>query len=87
MKICQFCGNKHIVDTIMEYTYKHDGNYLIIDNVPCKKCEYCGERYFEARVLKQIENEYNNIYSFGKKAQKLITVPVENFQEIAKAYF
>ena len=86
MRICQFCGNKNIIDTITEYTYKHDGNYLIIDDVPCKQCKYCGERYFEAKVLKQIENEYNNIYSLGKRANREITVPVENFQEIASLH-
>ena len=83
MKVCQFCGNKHIADKTTEYTYKHDEKYLIINHVPCKQCEYCGEQYFEAKVLKQIEQEYLNIYSSGKKVRKAIQVPVESFQEIA----
>lgn len=85
MEVCQFCGNKNIKNTTTEYTYKHDGKYLIIDHVPCKQCEYCGEQYFEAKILKQIEKEYQNIYASGKKANKEITIPVESFQEIASA--
>lgn len=86
MKSCQFCGNKNISDKTTEYTYKHNGKYLIINNVPCKQCEYCGEQYFEAKVLKQIEKEYLNIYSSGKKVNKEITIPVESFEEIAITY-
>lgn len=58
MKHCSFCGNKHIRTLLTEYTYKHNGNYMIFNNVPSFRCEYCGEKYYESKVLKQIEREF-----------------------------
>lgn len=78
MQSCSFCGNKNIKRTLSEYTYKHDANYMIFQNVPCQQCEYCGEKYFEEKVLKQIENEFIAIQN-GKEAPKKISVPVEDF--------
>ncbi len=83
MKICHFCGNINFKKTTVEYTYKLNEKYLLIDNVPCEQCEYCGEQYFEAKILMQIEKEFNNIYSNGKKINKKIIVPVENYLEFA----
>ncbi|MBN2534634.1 MAG: hypothetical protein JXB88_17250 [Spirochaetales bacterium] len=42
-----------------------------------------GERYFKAEVLKKIEKEFNNIYIFSKKAQKEVTVPIEEYTGIS----
>lgn len=83
MKVCHFCGNTNFKKINVEYTYKHNNKYLFINNVPCEQCEYCGEQYFEAKVLKQIENEFDNIYFQNKKVNKKIRVPVENFSEFA----
>jgi YgiT-type zinc finger domain-containing protein len=83
MKHCNFCGNRNFKYTQTEYTYKHNGKYLLIESVPCQQCEYCGEKYFEAKVLKQIENEFSNIYSGGKKVNREIIIPTESFSEIA----
>jgi len=82
MKTCSFCGNRKIKKRRVQYVYRHDGKFLVIDNVPCEECEYCGERYFEAKVLKQIEIEFEKIYCRGKKAKREVMVPVEKFAEI-----
>ena len=82
MKICHFCGNKNFRDATIQYTYKHEGKFLIVDDVPCTQCEYCGELYFKAKVLKHIEKEFNAIYYQGKKSKKKLYVPVERFVEI-----
>jgi hypothetical protein len=51
---------------------------MIFHNVPSFQCEYCGEKYFEAKVLKHIEKEFIAIQN-GKKVSKEIRVPVEDF--------
>ncbi len=81
IKSCSFCGNKNIKDTLVEYTYKHDGKYMIFQNVPALQCEFCGEKYFEAKVLKQIEKEFIAIQN-GKKVSKEISVAVEDFGKL-----
>jgi hypothetical protein len=52
---------------------------MIFNEVPCEECDYCGERYFQARVLKKIENEFDQVHTKQKKAEKKITVPVEQY--------
>jgi len=81
-KICNFCGNKNFREKYVQYIYKHDDQFLVVNNVPCEECEYCGEQYFKADVLKKIEKDYGDIYLSGKRAKKEIKVPVEEFVEI-----
>jgi len=52
---------------------------LIVDDVPCEQCEYCGEQYFKAGVLKKIEQDFLDVYSRRRKPQSEIKVPVEQF--------
>jgi len=53
-----------------------------VNNVPCEECEYCGEQYFKADVLKTIEKEFVKIFSAKKKPKKQLKVPVEEFAEL-----
>ncbi|GMT50341.1 MAG: hypothetical protein IEMM0008_1880 [bacterium] len=82
MEQCHFCGNKNFKDLDVEYTYKHDSKWLVMDDVPCKQCEFCGEQYFQASVLKEIELEFNAIYSHGKKVKREMSVPVGRFHDL-----
>ena len=82
MKVCHFCGNKNFKNTKVQYTYKHNENFLIVNDVPCEQCEYCGEQYFKGSVLKQIEKEFNSIHSHGKKVKRELIVPLEQYCEI-----
>lgn len=81
-KVCNFCGNKNFKSKRVQYIYRHKGRFLIVNDVPCEKCEYCGEQYFKADVLKKIERDFMDIYSAGKKSKQLIEVPVEEFVEL-----
>jgi len=82
MKACNFCGNKNFKENNVQYMYRHDGLFLIINDVPCEECTFCGEQYFKATVLKKIEKDYKAIYQSGKKAKKIINIPVEEFNSI-----
>lgn len=81
-KVCSFCGNKNFNDKKVQYIYKHNNRFFVVNNVPCEVCEYCGEQYFKANILKKIENEFNEIYLSGKKIKVEIQVPIEEFVEI-----
>ena len=82
MKICSFCGNKNLRVASTQYIFKHSGSFLFVNNVPCVECEFCGEQYFHASVLKKIENDHRKIYGRKKNAQKTIRVPVEEFSSL-----
>ena len=78
-KVCNFCGNKNFTEKKINYIYKRDEKYLMVNDVPCEECDFCGEQYFKAEALKKIERDYNDIYLSGKKVIKQITIPVEEF--------
>lgn len=52
---CSFCGNKHLTYKATRYIHQSGEEMLIVENVPCLVCDYCGEQYFDIGVLKQIE--------------------------------
>ncbi len=81
---CHFCGNKNFRETKTQYIYKHDKQMLIVDDVPCEQCEYCGEQYFKGGVLRHIEEEFCRIHIQGKKPKNELRVPIEQFQELVQ---
>jgi YgiT-type zinc finger domain-containing protein len=82
MNICHFCGNKNFIKNKVQYTYRRDDRYVIVDDVPCEQCEFCGEQYFEARVLRNIEIEFDAIHSEGKVIKRKVIVPIEAYEDI-----
>lgn len=81
-KLCNFCGNKNFVEKKVQYIYKHDDQFLVVNNVPCEECSYCGEQYFKAEVLKMIEKSFREIHLFKKKPKKKVMLPVEDFVDL-----
>lgn len=81
-KTCNFCGKSDFTKKRVQYIYRHKGKFLVVNQVPCESCDGCGEQYFEAAVLKKIEEEFEAIHDAGKKARNEIVVPVEEFVEI-----
>ncbi len=75
---CSFCGHAYAVDKVTQYIYRHDGNFLIVNQVPCQECEYCGEQYFAAGVLKRIEQDFHEIHE-GRRQVPRLNIPVEQF--------
>ena len=57
---CAFCAGNTKPDKT-EYIEKQ-GNYIVvIQNVPCLKCEQCGETYFTTEVVEAIEKILDTI--------------------------
>ncbi|MBF0549168.1 MAG: type II toxin-antitoxin system MqsA family antitoxin [Deltaproteobacteria bacterium] len=81
-KICNFCGNKNFRDKLVQYLYRSEGRFLVVNNVPCEECEYCGEQYFMADVLRKIEKDFCEVYHCSKKAKYEVSLPVEDFAEL-----
>jgi YgiT-type zinc finger domain-containing protein len=80
--VCSFCGNKHFVEKQVQYIYRHNNRFFVVNDVPCQECTYCGERYYDGPVLERIENEFQRIYGEGKKPPAEISVPVESFKDV-----
>ncbi|MEO5331838.1 MAG: type II toxin-antitoxin system MqsA family antitoxin [Magnetococcus sp. YQC-5] len=76
---CPFCGHRNMTNKQVEYLYRSAERFLVVTDVPCLECEFCGEHYFEAVVLKKIERDFVAIHNTGKKPMKMIMVPVEAY--------
>jgi YgiT-type zinc finger domain-containing protein len=51
---CDFCGEGQLVPKRVREYYRHEGDLVVIDNVPAYVCTVCGEHYHVADVAKQL---------------------------------
>ena len=78
-KSCNFCRNKNFKEKHVQYIYKHDDRFLVVNNVPCEECEYCGEQYFKAEVLKKkLRNISEKSISQEKESNEKLRYPLKN---------
>ena len=52
--ICEFCGCETIEKKVKRLHWYNKKLY-IVENVPTQVCTECGERYFHAQVLDEID--------------------------------
>lgn len=53
--ICEFCRGKTIKKKVKRQHWLH-GKLYIVENVEAEVCPECGERYFHAKVLDEIDH-------------------------------
>lgn len=51
---CYFCKGK-VVEQVTSVDFWWGDDLKIIENVPARICQQCGEKYFEAAVYKEME--------------------------------
>ncbi len=81
---CAFCGHKHLTARTTRYIHQQADELLIVNEVPCLECNYCGEQYFDVSVLKRIEAEHRAIVLQGKQPQAIKPVAVESFASLIR---
>ncbi|MDP2682322.1 MAG: YgiT-type zinc finger protein [Deltaproteobacteria bacterium] len=52
--ICEFCGGQTATKKVKRQHWLHNKLY-IVENVEAEVCSECGERYFHAKVLEEID--------------------------------
>ena len=52
---CLACKNEMMIDTTTTYFVNLQDYYVIVENVPCKKCTQCGEEVFSLSVMERID--------------------------------
>ena len=53
---CLVCKSGTMHESLEPYFAKLQSGYVIIENVPCWKCNQCGEILFSASVIEKIED-------------------------------
>lgn len=79
---CNFCGHAHLSATRTRYIHQEGDDILIVDDVPCIECEYCGEQYFAIDTLKKIETDHHALSDHRKQPKRTLAVAVEEFGAI-----
>ncbi len=72
---CDICGQKKARIRHITRSYGKGSNLLIIENIPAVSCPSCGETYFTADTLHEIERIKLHRGSIAEKR----TIPVAAF--------
>ncbi len=76
---CAHCGSDRVQLKHVTRSYGKAGNLLIIESIPMWSCPNCGESYFTAQTMHEVER----IKALRKSVAKTRSVPVASFEESA----
>lgn len=72
---CSYCGGRVTMRRVQKPCWWGNRLIALVDKVPAGVCEQCGERYYEAKVLKTIEE----ILKHKKLFKTQIRVPLAQY--------
>ncbi len=78
-KKCNFCGSLQYENRTTDYMYSYKGNYLLVPETPVEVCSNCGMVYYDATVLKNIEQRFFAIQRKEEKADSYIEIPTAKY--------
>ena len=64
---CLACKNDTMIDSTATYFAHLPNCYVIIENVPCKKCTQCGEEVFSLAVMERIDEILESVAHLASK--------------------
>jgi len=67
--ICDTCGKSGARIRYVTRSYGKGANLLVIENIPLVSCPNCGESYFTAETLHEIERIKSQRNRFAKERQ------------------
>lgn len=67
--VCDVCGKEGARIRHVTRSYGKGENLLIIENIPIVSCPHCGESYFTAETLHEIERIKLHRQSFAAKRE------------------
>ena len=74
---CDFCLEGRLRSQLVREYYRAGKGLVVIEKVPAYVCDKCGERYYEARVAKQMRQ----LSKKGARNKAKISFPLVRFQE------
>jgi YgiT-type zinc finger domain-containing protein len=74
---CEYCNATLPDDEKLVTVYRHRrGQHFIFERVPARVCSRCGERYFSAHAVSEMESQMRE----EKQQTNLVPVPVIELQ-------
>jgi YgiT-type zinc finger domain-containing protein len=71
---CDVCGKEGAAMRHVTRSYGKGARLLVIENVPLISCPHCGESYFTAATLREIERIKRKRASFASKRPVAVAV-------------
>ncbi|MBI2560380.1 MAG: type II toxin-antitoxin system MqsA family antitoxin [Planctomycetes bacterium] len=72
---CFFCNGGPVVKGKTDHISQMDGQLLEIKDVPCEVCQQCGEKYFDPKTIRRIEQ----IVKSKTNVKEYIQLPVYSY--------
>lgn len=73
--ICEHCDGTVRERRVEREALRHEGNFVILEDVPIGVCDKCGGRYFDASILRRVAE-------IGRGAiptQRTLEVPIDRY--------
>ena len=64
---CMSCKSGEMKESATTYFAQLNNCYVIIENVPCLKCEQCGEEYLNAVTAEKIDDILDSVEMIASK--------------------
>lgn len=64
---CMSCKYGEMKETTTTYFTQSNNCYIIIENVPCLKCDQCGEEFFTVLVAEKIDDILDSVEKIASK--------------------
>lgn len=74
---CSFCGGRVLKRQVQKACWWGDKLLAIVGSVPAGVCEQCGEKYYKAKVLKDIESLLEERKAFDHQ----VSIPVADYRK------
>jgi YgiT-type zinc finger domain-containing protein len=77
---CSFCDGE-LEERLVQHEYRWEGNLFVFEDVPARVCRQCGEKYFDAAVVKAMERAVRG----QLRPKRVLQVPVYTYADVAAA--
>jgi len=77
---CSFCDGE-LEEQLVQHEYHWEGKLFVFEDVPARVCRQCGERYFDAVVVKAMEQAVLE----QLEPKRILQVPVFSYTDLAAA--
>ena len=64
---CMSCKHGEMKEALTTYFKRLNNCYVIIENVPCLKCNQCGEEFINTSVAEKIDDILDSIEKIASK--------------------
>jgi len=71
MTKCLICKTGDVEPGTTTFTAERGGRAFVFRNVPARVCRQCGEPYFDAEVVRRVEQQIDQAWSSGAEVAML----------------